>query len=107
MTAKGYFFDFDGTLVDSMDPAIDALLGFLRERGVRYPENIVEIMLPLGYKGIASYFSDAFGIPKRFISYAATHIIMVLPAPTSWSQIPPPFCLIIQMASFCEGYRSS
>ena len=62
MTAKGYFFDFDGTLVDSMDPAIDALLGFLRERGVRYPENIVEIMLPLGYKGIASYFSDAFGI---------------------------------------------
>ena len=58
----GYIFDFDGTLVDSMEPAIDALLGFLRERGVQYPDNIVSIMLPLGYKGIAEYFCKAFGV---------------------------------------------
>ena len=59
---KGYIFDFDGTLVDSMDPAIDALLGFLREKGVDYPDDIVSIMLPLGYKGIAKYFVEEFGV---------------------------------------------
>ena len=59
---KGYIFDFDGTLVDSMDVAIDALLGFLRENGVDYPDDIVSIMLPLGYKGIASYYHDAYGL---------------------------------------------
>lgn len=62
---KGYVFDFDGTLVDSMDPAIDALLGFLRERGVQYPDDIVSIMLPLGYKGIAEYFHKTFGIGQN------------------------------------------
>ena len=34
---------------------------------------------------------------------AAIHIISVLPVPTSWSQIPPPFCFIIQTQSFCDG----
>ena len=31
------------------------------------------------------------------------HIISVLPVPTSWSQIPPPFCFNIQTQSICEG----
>ncbi len=57
-----YLFDFDGTLVDSMDVAIDALLGFLKERGVQYPDNIVSVMLPLGYKGIAKYFAQEFAL---------------------------------------------
>ncbi|MBQ8428287.1 MAG: HAD family phosphatase [Clostridia bacterium] len=61
---KGYIFDFDGTLVDSMDPAIDALLGFLRENEVDYPDDIVSSMLPLGYKGIAEYFCEAFGLGR-------------------------------------------
>jgi beta-phosphoglucomutase-like phosphatase (HAD superfamily) len=64
---KGYIFDFDGTLVDSMDPAIDALLGFLRENGVNYPDDIVATMLPLGYKGIAEYFYKEFA---RLAPYA-------------------------------------
>ena len=44
--------------------------------------------------------------PRRFISCAETHIISVLPVPTSWSAMPPPFCFSIQMQSFCEGYKS-
>ena len=37
---------------------------------------------------------------SRFISCAATHMISVFPVPTSWSQMPPPFCFNIQMQSF-------
>ena len=62
---KAYVFDFDGTLVDSMDVAIDALLGFLRENKVEYPDNIVSIMLPLGYKGIATYFHKEYGLGQN------------------------------------------
>ena len=44
-----------------------------------------------------------FAMPRRFISCAAIHMISVLPVPTWWSHIPPPFCLIIHTQSFCEG----
>ena len=37
--------------------------------------------------------------PKRFISWAARHMMSVLPEPTSWSQMPPPFIVSIQIQS--------
>ena len=59
-----YIFDFDGTLVDSMTPAVKVLLGYLDERKVKYPDDIVKTIIPLGYKGIAEYYVTEFGLKE-------------------------------------------
>ena len=59
-----YIFDFDGTLVDSMTPAVKVLLGYLDEREKRYPDDIVKTIIPLGYKGIADYYVQEFGLKE-------------------------------------------
>ena len=51
-----YLFDFDGTLVDSM-PTFGAMItGVLDDIGLKYPEDVVRITTPLGYRGAAEYF---------------------------------------------------
>ena len=59
-----YIFDFDGTLVDSMTSAVKVLLGYLDERGVEYPDDIVKTIIPLGYKGIADYYVKEFSLKE-------------------------------------------
>ena len=53
-----YLFDFDGTLVDSMDAYGGMMLRILDENGVTYPSNILKIITPLGYNGTADYFIE-------------------------------------------------
>ena len=55
---KKYLFDFDGTLVDSMDVFVDVLLGILDEDGIPYGDDIVKILTPLGLTGITEYFLE-------------------------------------------------
>lgn len=55
---KVYIFDLDGTLVDSMPVGIGIVLGFLDEKGISYPDDIVTTLTPLGYKGSAKYIAD-------------------------------------------------
>ena len=55
---KVYIFDLDGTLVDSMPVGIGIVLGFLKEKGIDYPDDIVTTLTPLGYKGSAKYIAD-------------------------------------------------
>ena len=55
---KTYLFDFDGTLVDSMPTFVALMLRFLDERGIRYGEDIVKIITPLGYRGTAEYYRN-------------------------------------------------
>ncbi len=55
---KVYIFDLDGTLVDSMPVGIGIVLGFLDEKGISYPDDIVTRLTPLGYKGSAKYIAD-------------------------------------------------
>ena len=55
---KVYIFDLDGTLVDSMPVGIGIVLGFLDEKGISYPDDIVATLTPLGYKGSAKYIAD-------------------------------------------------
>ena len=55
---KVYIFDLDGTLIDSMPVGIGIVLGFLKERGIDYPDDIVTTLTPLGYKGSAKYIAD-------------------------------------------------
>ncbi len=58
---KRLIFDFDGTLVDSMPAWGGKMLYVLRKFGIDYPENIVEIVTPLGDRGGAQYFIERLG----------------------------------------------
>ena len=51
-----YLFDFDGTLVDSMPTYVSVMLRILDENNVKYSDDIVKIITPLGYKGTAEYY---------------------------------------------------
>ena len=61
---RTYIFDFDGTLVDSMTSAVKVLLGYLDERNVCYPDDIVKTIIPLGYVGIADYYVKEFSLKE-------------------------------------------
>ena len=56
MKYSTYLFDFDGTLVDSMPSYISVMLRILDENHIEYPDDIVKIITPLGYRGTAKYF---------------------------------------------------
>ena len=53
-----YLFDFDGTLVDSMDTYVGVMLSILDKNGIKYGDDIVKIITPLGYLGTAKYFKE-------------------------------------------------
>ncbi|MBO5452542.1 MAG: HAD family phosphatase [Clostridia bacterium] len=55
MEQKTYIFDFDGTLVDSMDTWAGVYIKLLDENGISYPSDIVKIITPLGNSGAAKY----------------------------------------------------
>lgn len=56
-----YIFDFDGTLVDSMPDWSAKMLNVLNKNNISYPENIIEIITPLGDLGSAKYFIEKLG----------------------------------------------
>lgn len=56
MKFEAYLFDFDGTLVDSMPSFVSVMLRILDENGIKYKNDIVKIITPLGYAGTAAYF---------------------------------------------------
>ena len=51
-----YLFDFDGTLVDSMDTYASVMLSILDKNGIKYEKDIVKVITPLGYLGTANHF---------------------------------------------------
>ena len=51
-----YLFDFDGTLVDSMDTYAGVMLSILDKNGIKYGNDIVKVITPLGYLGTANHF---------------------------------------------------
>ena len=57
-------FDFDGTLVDSMPVFAQTMLRVINEASVSFPENIIEILTPLGYHGSAEYMIHTLGISE-------------------------------------------
>lgn len=61
-----YLFDFDGTLVDSMPSYISVMLRILDENNIKYEDDIVKIITPLGYIGTAKYFKNlGIELPKE------------------------------------------
>ena len=53
---KNYLFDFDGTLVDSMPTFISSMLRILDENNIKYGDDIVKTITPLGLGGTADYY---------------------------------------------------
>lgn len=58
MNTKAYIFDMDGTLIDSVYALDQSTRAFLDPLGIDYPDNIVEIITPLGYTGAAEYIQS-------------------------------------------------
>ena len=82
-----YLFDFDGTLVDSMPTYSALMLRILDEHGVRYGDDIIKIITPLGYNGTATYFIEELGMDKShdyltslMLKYAVDAYTNVVPA---------------------------
>lgn len=66
MLYNTYLFDFDGTLVDSMPSFIAVMLKILDENHIKYEDDIVKIITPLGYAGTAEYFKElGISLPKE------------------------------------------
>lgn len=53
---KHWLFDFDGTLVDSMGHWSKCMTDTLDNHGIGYPDNIINIITPLGTLGTITYF---------------------------------------------------
>jgi HAD superfamily hydrolase (TIGR01509 family) len=62
MKYNTYLFDFDGTLVDSMPAYISVMLRILDENNIRYDNDIIKIITPLGYAGTAKYYIEQLGL---------------------------------------------
>ena len=62
MKYNTYLFDFDGTLVDSMPSYVSVMLRILDENGVKYGDDIIKIITPLGYAGTAKYYVETMGL---------------------------------------------
>ena len=60
---KTALFDMDGTLVDSMPYWAQKMLNILKDTNTAYPENIINIITPLGDLGTAQYFKDVLKVP--------------------------------------------
>ncbi len=82
-----YLFDFDGTLVDSMPTYSALMLRILDEHNVKYGDDIIKIITPLGYNGTATYFIEELGMDKShdylttlMLKYAVDAYTNVVPA---------------------------
>lgn len=56
-STKNYcIFDLDGTLLDSMTTWPPAMIRIMDDAGLDYPDDVVNIMTPIGFNGCADYF---------------------------------------------------
>lgn len=62
MEYNTYLFDFDGTLVDSMPFFVTVMKRILDENNVKYDDDIIKVITPLGYLGTAEHFKK-LGVP--------------------------------------------
>lgn len=62
MKFKAYLFDFDGTLVDSMPSYIETMTSILDECNIKYGDDLIKIITPLGFMGTAKYFIEDLGV---------------------------------------------
>lgn len=63
MNTNTYLFDFDGTLVDSMPTYGAAMVSVLDDFNIKYGDDIIKIVTPLGFVGTAKYY-QTLGLDK-------------------------------------------
>lgn len=61
---KGAIFDMDGTLVDSMHYWCKAFINKMDEENVPYPDDVMNIITPMGVKMCCEYMHNELGHPK-------------------------------------------
>ena len=70
---KTYFFDMDGTLIDSMQLAWDkVILKYLHDRNIAYPQDMIINIVTKGFMGIAKYYVEQLGVqstPQELYDY--------------------------------------
>ncbi|MBR2460082.1 MAG: HAD family phosphatase [Clostridia bacterium] len=59
---KIYVFDLDGTLVDSMPYFSRGILSIADDAGIKYGDELIRILTPLGYVGGARYYIRELGV---------------------------------------------
>ncbi len=73
MENKVYFFDMDGTLIDSMQIAWEeVILKYLDDRGIPYPKDIISKIVTKGFMGISKYYIEELGVqstPQALYDY--------------------------------------
>ena len=73
MKDKVYFFDMDGTLIDSMQIAWEeVILKYLDDRGISYENDIISKIVTRGFMGISKYYVEELGVqstPERLYDY--------------------------------------
>ncbi len=75
-----YLFDFDGTLVDSMPTWASQMTNILDMYEVNYPDNLIEIITPLGTMGCLEYFRNELGMVFDDEEVLAEMLAFALPA---------------------------
>ena len=76
MKYKHVFFDFDGTLVDSMPVFSGKMLEIFRENNLPITDDTVKIITPLGYRGTAEY-AISLGMDSTVEEYSG-HLKIVM-----------------------------
>ena len=73
MKDKVYFFDMDGTLIDSMQIAWEeVILKYLDDRDISYENDIISKIVTRGFMGISKYYVEELGVqstPERLYDY--------------------------------------
>ena len=57
-----FLFDFDGTLIDSMPTFCRCVLTILNKFNVKYPDNLINTVTPMGVKDAPNYCIKNFGM---------------------------------------------
>ena len=57
-----YVFDLDGTLVDSMPYFTRGILSIADDAGIKYGDELIKILTPLGYVKGAEYYIKELGV---------------------------------------------
>lgn len=73
MQKKVYFFDMDGTLIDSMSLAWEKVIfKYLDDRAIQYDKDIILDIVTKGFMGISKYFVEKLGVqqtPQQLYDY--------------------------------------
>ena len=76
---KIYVFDFDGTLVDSMPTWAETMIEILDSVGASYPDDIINILTPLGGVGCAKYLREKLNVNFTDEQFFQTYFSYAIP----------------------------